>query len=166
MTSPRRKTRPPKGPAKKSRPPRGPAKQCIDCETEGIKTKRKAPHPGPRCATHHRAKRRSRRDYTHERHILETYGLTTEQYWEIYAAQGGVCYICRRARGLRKKLSVDHCHATGTVRGLLCQRCNRDVLGHLRDDPEAGLRIASYLREPPAVAAIGVVITPDMRGEP
>lgn len=165
MTPNRRRRRPA---AKRAPAPTGPAsyKRCIDCLSEGITTKRKTPHPGPRCATHNRVKRRSRRDYTHERHILETYGLTTEQYWEIYAAQGGVCYICRRARGLKKKLSVDHCHATGTVRGLLCQRCNRDVLGHLRDDPEAAQRVIDYLREPPAVGAIGVVITPDMRGTP
>lgn len=94
---------------------------------------------------------------------MATYGITAEQYQQIYDAQGGYCYICRRARGLKKRLSIDHCHATGTVRGLLCQRCNRDVLGHLRDDPDAALRIVDYLREPPAVQAIGVVITPDMR---
>lgn len=109
-------------------------------------------------------KRRSRRDYSHEKHILETYGITSEQYWAIYRHQGGVCFICQRARGLRKKLSVDHCHATGMVRGLLCQKCNRDVLGHFRDDPAAFQRGIDYLRAPPAVEVIGVVITPDMRG--
>ncbi|WIC40162.1 endonuclease VII [Gordonia phage Battleship] len=119
--------------------------------------------PGPRCATHHRQVRRNRRKYSHERHIGETYGITSEQYLQIYEAQGGVCYICQRARGLKKKLSVDHCHATGMVRGLLCQKCNRDILGHLRDDPEAAQRIIDYLRAPPAVQAIGVIITPDMR---
>ncbi|AOE44479.1 endonuclease VII [Gordonia phage Strosahl] len=119
--------------------------------------------PGPRCATHHRQVRRNRRNYSHERHIGETYGITSEQYLQIYEAQGGVCYICQRARGLKKKLSVDHCHATGMVRGLLCQKCNRDILGHLRDDPEAAQRIIDYLRAPPAVQAIGVIITPDMR---
>lgn len=146
------------------------AKQCIDCVAEGITTKRKLkltrggkPVPGPRCATHHRMKNRARRNYSHERHVLETYAITIDQYWIIYRHQGGVCAICRRARGLKKKLSVDHCHATGMVRGLLCQKCNRDVLGHLRDEPEAFQRAIDYLRSPPAVAAIGVVITPDMR---
>lgn len=129
-------------------------KPCVDCAREGITTKRKTPHPGPRCASHHRAKRRARRDYNHGTHILEQYGITTEEYWAIYEHQGSRCYICQRATGLRKKLSVDHDHTNGLVRGLLCHPCNRN-LGHLRDDPEGFERAAEYLRRPPAVAALG-----------
>lgn len=136
-------------------------RQCIACLEEGITTKRKAPYPGPRCATHNRRKKFDRRTYTHERHIQETYGISADEYQEIYEAQGGRCFICRRARGLKKKLSVDHCHKTGMVRGLLCQPCNK-MLGHLRDDVETSQRIIDYLRSPPAVAVIGVRITPDM----
>lgn len=139
-------------------------KPCVDCSTEGITTKRKTPHPGPRCATHHRAKRFDRRNYSHARHIGETYGITTEEYWFIYEYQGGTCAICQRATGARKKLSVDHSHVTGMVRGLLCQKCNRDVLGHLRDDPAALERAVEYLMSPPAVGAIGIRITPDLAG--
>ena len=142
---------------------------CIDCEKEGIATRRKLattkngrPVPGPRCFTHHRSKHKKRRNYSHERHILETYGVTIEEYWDIYRAQGGCCYICRRAKGTKKKLSVDHCHSSGVVRGLLCTVCNKYVLGHLRDDHEAAQRVLDYLRTPPAVAVIGVRITPDM----
>ncbi|QGH79740.1 endonuclease VII [Gordonia phage Anon] len=136
---------------------------CVDCKAEGLVNKRVVKYPGPRCYSHHKMKRRSRRDYSHAQHILETYGITSEQYWEIYRHQGGVCAICNRARGLKKKLSVDHCHKTGMVRGLLCQKCNRDVLGHLRDDPTLLQNAIDYLRSPPAVQAIGVVITPDMK---
>ncbi|WP_458682261.1 endonuclease VII domain-containing protein [Prescottella equi] len=143
--------------------PRAAPKRCIDCDAAGVTTKRKTPHPGPRCATHHRAVKSKRRNYSHERHIGETYGITSEEYWAIYAHQGGRCAICQRATGARKKLSVDHCHATGTVRGLLCQKCNRDVLGHLRDSVEALGRAADYLRYPPAVQIIGTRITPDMQ---
>ena len=138
-------------------------KPCVDCTDEGITTKRKAPHPGPRCATHHRAKRRVRSTATWAVRIWETYGITEEEYWRIYEHQGAVCFICRRANGKRKRLSVDHCHATGTVRGLLCTGCNRNVVGHLRDDPVALERAADYLRRPPAVAVLGVRITPDCR---
>ena len=138
-------------------------KPCIDCTDEGITTKRKAPHPGPRCATHHRVKRRARSTVTWSQRIWETYGITEGEYWEIYEHQDNRCFICQRATGVRKRLSVDHCHATGTVRGLLCTSCNRNVLGHLRDDPEALERAADYLRNPPAVEVLGVIITPDMR---
>lgn len=143
-------------------------KQCIDCVAEGITTKRKLktgrggkPVPGPRCATHHRMKNRARRNYSHEKHILETYGISLEEYWEIYRHQGGVCAICNRAKGLRKKLSVDHCHATGQVRGLLCTSCNRNVLGHLRDEIAAFQRCIDYLKFPPARQVLGIRVVPD-----
>ena len=130
------------------------SKQCIDCVAEGITTKRKTPHPGPRCSTHHRAKRKARRTYNHATHIMELYGLTTDEYWKIYEFQGGKCAICQRATGAKKKLSVDHDHATGEVRMLACQPCNR-MLGHMRDEPEGFERAAECLRNPPARAALG-----------
>lgn len=129
-------------------------KQCVDCVREGIATKRKTPHPGPRCVSHHRAKRRQRRDYNHGEHIMEKYGLTPEQYISILEYQGGKCAICQRATGLRKRLSVDHCHTTGEIRMAACGPCNR-MLGHLRDDPTAFERAAECLRNPPARAALG-----------
>ena len=145
--------------------PTGPPKPCFDCEAEGITTKRKTTGVRPPlCATHRRARKRARRDYSHEKHVWETYGITYDEYWAIYRAQNGVCAICERARGLKKKLSVDHCHATGMVRGLLCQKCNRDILGHLRDDVAAFYRAINYLEQPPAVRVIGTRITPDMIG--
>lgn len=140
-------------------------KQCIDCVSEGINTKRKAPHPGPRCATHWRAKKRDRRNYSHGNHIKELYGITSEEYQKIYEYQGGYCAICKRARGLRKKLSVDHCHTTGEVRMLVCQPCNR-MMGHLRDDPEAFERGAEVLRNPPARAALGQITYVPSTGAP
>ena len=97
------------------------------------------------------------RDAAHAKRIWENYKLTEDQYWYLWRQQGGVCYICARARGTTKRLSVDHDHAccptTPTcgecTRGLLCSKCNRDVLGHLRDDPEAMLRGYEYLKNPP-----------------
>jgi hypothetical protein len=129
---------------------------CIDCADEGIITSRKAPHPGPRCATHHRAKRGKRKGYNQETRWKETYNITAEQYWFIYESQGGVCAICRRATGAARALSVDHDHACcdgpkscgSCVRSLLCKRCNM-FLGHLRDDPEMFERILMYLHRPP-----------------
>lgn len=87
---------------------------------------------------------------------MERYGLTKEQYEALYEAQGGVCYICRRATGRRKKLAVDHDHKTGYVRGLLCSPCN-GMLAHARDDIEMFERAAGYLASPPAHEYIGKV---------
>lgn len=129
-------------------------RQCKDCLAQGVTTKRKAPHPGPRCASHHREFVRSSKERRHSTHIQTLYGLTQDEYWKIYEFQGGACAICQRAKGTTKRLSVDHDHETGAVRMLACTRCNR-MLGHLRDDPEAFERAAECLRNPPADQALG-----------
>lgn len=136
-----------------SRKPR----QCVDCTPD---SKRKAPHPGPRCATHHRGKRRERSSGAWGIRILATYGITPEEYWEIYEFQGGRCYICQRANGKVKRLSVDHDHKTGIVRGLLCTMCNKYTLGWARDCIEFFKRAIAYLTNPPAVQVIGERIAP------
>lgn len=141
-------------------------KPCIDCVAEGILTNRKAPYPGPRCHSHNRAKKTQRKNVTREQRWEQIYGITAEEYWEIYELQGGVCYICQRAKGTGKRaLSVDHCHRTGVVRGLLCLPCNRNILGHARDDIDFFERAIEYLNSPPAVRAIGVRIVPDHKEE-
>lgn len=58
------------------------------------------------------------------------YGLTPEEYQDLEAAQGERCYVCLR----REPLCVDHNHATGRVRGLLCKQCNSG-LGMFVDSP-------------------------------
>lgn len=127
-------------------------KPCKDCGS----TSRKTSAPGPRCATCHRTRRKASKRLAHGRWILKTYGITIEQYEALYEAQGGVCYICRRAKGITKRLAVDHDHATGYVRGLLCAKCN-GYLGYIRDSPDAGTRMHDYLVDPPAFKVIGKV---------
>lgn len=100
-----------------------------------------------------------------EKRLILIYGITAAEYWAIYEFQGGKCYICQRATGTRKRLSVDHCHKTGVIRGLLCSPCNRDVLGHLRDCIESLKRAIRYLRWPPAINVIGRRIVPDFEEE-
>src|SRR5690606_5587543 len=76
--------------------------------------------------------------------LLREYGITLDDYFAMLERQGGVCAICHQECQTRNSLAVDHCHETGRVRGLLCNRCNR-ALGLLRDDPEVIRRAASYL---------------------
>lgn len=132
-------------------------KRCKDCRERGAPLTRPAPFPGPRCATDWRAEKKRRKDAAHDLMVQRVYGLKPGQYKKLYDAQGGKCAICRRAKGIAKRLSVDHDHACcpgktscgKCVRGLLCTRCN-DMFGHARDDPEFFTRAGSYLSLPPA----------------
>jgi hypothetical protein len=84
----------------------------------------------------------------HAKALEARYGITRTDYDELYAKQGGVCYICERSTGKTRRLSVDHDHETGRVRGLLCRPCN-NLLGHARDSIAFFERCISYLKDPP-----------------
>jgi hypothetical protein len=101
------------------------------------------------CGNCRHAIRRQHSANAHARALEQRYGITRDDYWELYHSQGGHCYICQRATGTgRKRLTVDHDHKTGLVRGLLCSTCNT-ILGHFRDDPAVAQRVIDYLGEPP-----------------
>lgn len=78
------------------------------------------------------------------------YGITPEQYAAMYEAQNGLCAICaqpekdRDSQGRVKALAVDHCHASGKVRMLLCHSCNTG-LGKFRDDTSLLALAIAYL---------------------
>lgn len=101
------------------------------------------------------AKRKAAAEKAWAYRIRKTYGITADEYNAIKEFQGGVCAMCRRAKGTTRRLSIDHDHRTGEVRGLLCSVCN-NILGHFRDDQELLRDAASYLRYPPAFQVIGV----------
>jgi hypothetical protein len=61
------------------------------------------------------------------RRVLRRYGMTLAEYDRRLADQGGVCLLCQRAPGEGTVLAVDHCHASGRVRALLCPECNSAV---------------------------------------
>jgi hypothetical protein len=73
------------------------------------------------------------------RHV---YGLNENQYKVLLSSQNHRCAICKEA----KILGVDHCHYTGTVRGLLCNRCN-SILGKMGDTYDLAMRFVIYLRD-------------------
>lgn len=78
------------------------------------------------------------------RRLKRKYGITAEQYGEMLAAQAGGCAICARPPKTRR-LAVDHNHKTGKVRGLLCYRCNGQLI---RDHTLESLRRAvAYLEK-------------------
>ncbi|MFT2016328.1 endonuclease VII domain-containing protein [Streptomyces sp. 796.1] len=83
--------------------------------------------------------------------MQNVYGLEPGAYERLYTLQGGVCFICQRATGKTRRLSVDHDHRSDEVRGLLCRPCN-SMLGHGRDDYRFFMRAVTYLVAPPARA--------------
>lgn len=90
------------------------------------------------------------------KNLLRKYGLNSEQYDAMHQAQGGVCAICGQPERIRMKirgettvkttLSIDHCHETGVIRGLLCNSCNVG-LGVFGDSPDVLRLAAQYLEQ-------------------
>ena len=84
-------------------------------------------------------------------HLKRYFNMTLEDYNAMLKDQKGVCAICgseeTTARaGKPQPLSVDHCHTTGTIRGLLCNACNR-ALGKFKDDVSILRNAVSYLEK-------------------
>lgn len=77
---------------------------------------------------------------------LRRYGVTIEDYMQMFDAQGGKCALCGSDPDKRRHhdFAVDHCHESGVVRGLLCHRCNVG-LGHFQDNPVLLMAAAEYL---------------------
>jgi hypothetical protein len=81
------------------------------------------------------------------KHRLKKKGLTVEAFAELLQLQGGRCALCEHEHvegDMRRSLVVDHCHETGTVRGLLCHSCNR-AIGLMHDDAQRLRYAAEYL---------------------
>jgi hypothetical protein len=77
--------------------------------------------------------------------IKYLYGITNEDYEQMLIDQDGVCAVCATPPTEGKRLSVDHDHDTGHVRGLLCYKCNT-AAGLLGDDPALAAQLTLYLK--------------------
>jgi hypothetical protein len=77
--------------------------------------------------------------------LRQRYGLSLSEWQALFASQGGRCAICGTDDpGCRSGWHTDHCHRTGTVRGILCNGCNVG-LGGFKDNVIALQRAARYL---------------------
>jgi len=79
--------------------------------------------------------------------LLRLYGIGIPEYIAMFREQEGLCACCCDLAPVDRisSLMVDHNHATGVVRGLICHNCNI-AIGHLKDDPVKAESVASYLR--------------------
>lgn len=84
-------------------------------------------------------------------YALKRFGISAADYNRLHDNQGGVCASCKKPETSKrrggvgfKRLAVDHNHATGTVRALLCAACNQ-ALGLLKEDPDRIKSLLEYL---------------------
>lgn len=119
---------------------------CDGCAQEARRLAQERKNEARRLATANDPAARRKRNRTHH---LRRYGITPEQYDEMFAVQNGVCFLCGEPadpNGVKAagRLHIDHDHETGKVRALLCNHCNRGI-GAFRDDPELMQRASLYV---------------------
>jgi hypothetical protein len=83
---------------------------------------------------------------TRESAWMRRYGITRDDYNRMFSEQNGKCGICGTTKIGRNHthFHVDHNHATGKVRGLLCDKCNRG-LGYFNDNEFILIEAHNYL---------------------
>ena len=125
--------------------------RCKTCIAEVNRANRSGPKHAEKKAAYRIAKKGEIRRNLFEAHLRRQYGLTLEDFARKLESQGGACAICAATLALdgdqrRAEMAcVDHCHATGKIRGLLCNDCNRG-LGLFRDRPGLLVAATGYLK--------------------
>lgn len=123
-----------------------PQKDCKDCvkaqrrEEYKVKAEQKRAYQ----RTYRAADPERTAEHNRRYRFKSRYGITPQQYDEVLDSQNGVCKVCDRPCPTGERLTVDHDHLTGAVRGLLCRNCNAG-LGNFKDDPELLERALQYL---------------------
>jgi hypothetical protein len=104
--------------------------------------------------------------------LADCFNLTIEEWETIDRFQNSLCAICQTRQKSGKRLSTDHCHDTGLIRGLLCNHCNH-LLGKIENaikrhparppidtywTGEILERLIEFITHPPAVEALGKAV--------
>lgn len=96
---------------------------------------------------------RDNKELMRERRLLKEYGMNQSDYNQMFMDQRGCCAICEEHQSnFKKTLAVDHDHANGKVRGLLCDGCNMGI-GKLKDSIDLLNKASAYLSKQPAIEA-------------
>jgi hypothetical protein len=127
-------------------------KAYVQRNTEEVREKGKAYHlkNRDRLLEQQRVYKVKHRQRLAENRRAKERGFPPDLFNATLAAQGGACGICKvdLASLTRQSVHADHCHLTGTPRGILCVTCNTG-LGKFKDDPAMLQRAIDYLRTPP-----------------
>lgn len=115
-----------------------PSSWCRLCTNRAIREYTRTPEGA--------AKKKAAQDAWNERnpdyHLGHLYGLKPGEFGRMLEDQDGLCAICRQSS--EKTLHVDHDHASGEVRELLCSACNLGI-GKFKDDPALLRAAADYI---------------------
>jgi hypothetical protein len=85
-------------------------------------------------------------EYNRKAKLKINWGLTPEKFLEMQNKQNNVCEICKNPFKTSKDTHIDHCHKTGTIRGILCAHCNH-ALGKFKDSIEILKSAQKYLQK-------------------
>lgn len=98
------------------------------------------------CKAHTEKYRKNNPERVRDSRLMCAYGVSVKDYQTMLAAQSGVCAICKSDKpgGKYQSFCVDHCHATGQIRDLLCRFCNLGI-GNFKDDVGRMLMGVLYL---------------------
>ena len=87
-----------------------------------------------------------RRESRRADQLRRKYGLTTADFDALLVGQGNKCACCGATDWGGRGPFVDHCHATGKVRGILCMMCNIGA-GAMVDNPKRAEQMVTYLKK-------------------
>lgn len=98
-------------------------------------------------------------DNSKARRINKNLGISYVQYNAVMQSLGNVCDICGtvEADGPHRKFCLDHCHSTGQIRGILCNRCNTSI-GKFEDSVALLESAILYLKSSPRSSEIAEII--------
>lgn len=118
--------------------------QCVTCSKEKLQRWRtKFPEKNRDITNKWRANNRElARQYVRRSRMKVVYGISEEDFDQRLEEQHFACAGCLQP--FFELPQIDHCHTSGSVRGLLCRPCNW-TLGHAKDNPETLIRLATYL---------------------
>jgi hypothetical protein len=94
------------------------------------------------------------RKRSEQQRLPKRYGITVEEFRSGCELLNHTCTICLQQTEFYA-LVVDHSHATGALRGLICWDCNL-MLGMAKDDSETLDRARHYLEDPPGTPNVSL----------
>lgn len=123
---------------------RGDCAACVTKYTKEYRTKNRDSIRAKKRQAH-----KNNPDLKRKHYLKSEYGMTIEEYEIKLASQGGACAVCKSTSPKciqHKHLYIDHCHATGKIRDILCGRCNA-AIGQAEENPERLEDLAAYIRK-------------------